>query len=109
GQRHGGSDGDGSDSGRRGGGTSAASRKEKKRGVPSCTRKRRFPYRKLEDIEHDIMEREAAIEQLQLQLSATDVVRYPARMKAIQADIARSPEELAMLYEYWEEAAELNA
>jgi ATP-binding cassette subfamily F protein 3 len=70
--------------------------------------KRRFPYRKVAEIEAEIFERESRIEELQQLLTTADVLRSGPRVKEIQAEIAQQQEALKGLYEHWEEASELN-
>jgi ATP-binding cassette subfamily F protein 3 len=71
-------------------------------------RKRKFPYRKVEDLEAEIFQREEELEQLHEQLTIPDILRDGKRVKQIQADIESHREVLATLYEHWEEASELN-
>jgi len=76
---------------------------------PAATqRKRRFPYRKLEELEQEISEREHRLEALQLSLADPLVVRDGDRARHIKAQIAEEQETLQRLYAHWEEAAELN-
>jgi ATP-binding cassette subfamily F protein 3 len=74
----------------------------------SPRRKRRFAYRKLQDIEADIAEHESAIEQLNRNLLAPEVLRDGKRVVSVQAELRQKSAELAQLYEHWEEAAEMN-
>jgi len=71
-------------------------------------RKRRFPYRKAEDLEAEIFDRETAIERLHEQLTDPDVLRDGPRVKQVQTDIEQHRAALATLYEHWEEAVEMN-
>jgi len=71
-------------------------------------RKRRFPYRKVEEIEADIFQQETEIDSLHEQLADPEVLRDGERVKAIQLDVTRCQERLQELYEHWEEASELN-
>jgi ATP-binding cassette subfamily F protein 3 len=72
-------------------------------------RKRRFPYRKIEDLERDIAEKEAAIRQLEAEMVDPQIHRTPDRIREVtrQHDVLKG--DLAVLYEHWEEAAELNS
>lgn len=72
------------------------------------TRRRKFPYRKVADLEDDIFQRESKIEQLHQNLTEPDVLRDGERVRAIQSEIQELQESLAALYEHWEEAVELN-
>jgi len=71
-------------------------------------RKRKFPYRKTPDIEAEIAQREAQIEQLHAALTDPQVLRDGQRVKQIKADLEEQQATLPPLYEHWEEAAELN-
>ncbi len=71
-------------------------------------RKRRFPYRKVEDLERDIIAHEVQMEQLHHELTQSHVLRDGQRVKEIQAAIESLRQQLQTLYEHWEEAAELN-
>ena len=72
-------------------------------------KKRKYPYRKVADIEREIAEVEAEIAQLE------DLLAQPATWKETLKAIAAQDrhkilqENLAKLYEHWEEASELNA
>lgn len=70
--------------------------------------KRRFPYRKLEDIEAEIFQRESRIEELQLALSSPEALCSGDRAREIQAEVASHQHALPTLYEHWEEASRLN-
>ena len=70
--------------------------------------KRKFPYRKLADIEDEIFQREACIEKLHRQLAHGETYRNGQRVRQIMAEVAEQQEALKILYEHWEEAAELN-
>ncbi len=72
-------------------------------------RKRRFPYRKVAELEDDIHQRETELTELQAALSDPQVLRNGDRVKEINARMAEIREELPLLYEHWEEAAELNS
>jgi ATP-binding cassette subfamily F protein 3 len=74
----------------------------------SARRKRRFPYRKLVDIEADIHQREAHIESLHAALADPEVLRDGARVKQTTAALDQTKQELAALYEHWEESAEFG-
>lgn len=72
-------------------------------------RKRQFPYRKTEDIEREILEREARQKELFQMLCDPEVLRDGQRVKEIKAELATLEEILARLYAHWEEAVELNS
>jgi ATP-binding cassette subfamily F protein 3 len=71
-------------------------------------RKRKFPYRKVPDIELEIAEREARIEQLHADLGDEQVLRDGERVKQATAELEDQQQKIAELYEHWEEATELN-
>ena len=71
--------------------------------------KRRFPYRKVADLEAEIFDREARVEQLHADMLQPEVLRDGRRVREIQAEIATQQESLQALYEHWEEATELNS
>jgi ATP-binding cassette subfamily F protein 3 len=71
-------------------------------------RKRQFPYRKIEDIEREIFEKEARQALLYQLLSDPAVLRDGQRVKEIKAELQQLGESLQQLYAHWEEAVELN-
>jgi ATP-binding cassette, subfamily F, member 3 len=77
-------------------------------GDGTVRRKRKFPYRKLADIEADIHQREDRIESLHAALADPDVLRDGRRVKQTTAELEQTKQELATLYAHWEEAAEMN-
>ncbi|MBN2475808.1 MAG: ABC-F family ATP-binding cassette domain-containing protein [Pirellulales bacterium] len=70
--------------------------------------KRRFPYRKVADLEAEIFEREASVEELHRRLADGETHRDGDRVRQIKAEIAQQKEMLETLYAHWEEATELN-
>ncbi|HEX4131546.1 MAG TPA: ABC-F family ATP-binding cassette domain-containing protein [Pirellulales bacterium] len=72
-------------------------------------RKRKFPYRKVADLENDIAAAEQQIEALNALLITPEVLRDGRRAKEVQAQIEAARTQLAALYEHWEEASELNS
>jgi ATP-binding cassette, subfamily F, member 3 len=71
-------------------------------------RRRRFPYRKVDDLEQEIAEWEDRKEQLQTSLADPDLHRDGNRVKETMAAFAETETRLKNLYEHWEEAIELN-
>ncbi len=71
-------------------------------------RPRRFPYRKVADLEEEIFQREAALEDLHRRLACGETHRDADQVRQINAEIASQRETLATLYEHWDEATELN-
>ncbi len=83
---------------------SAATTKPKK----TSPSKRRFPYRKVADLEEEIFAREASLKQLHEELAQGRTHRDGDRVRQIKAEIVRHDEALQTLYAHWEEATELN-
>ena len=71
-------------------------------------RKRRFPYRKVDDLEREIFERETRIEQLYSALAEPETLRDGEQVRQFKTEIADQQRALETLYEHWEEATELN-
>lgn len=71
-------------------------------------RKRRFPYRKAEELEQDIAAAEAKRHELEQLLASPDLYRDGARVKDTTRAFEEIKVQLARLYEHWEEALELN-
>ena len=74
----------------------------------SPRRQRRFPYRKIADLEDEIFEHETCVENLQEELARGETHRDGQRVRQIKAEIAQHQEALVTLYAHWEEAAEMN-
>ena len=86
-----------------------ASQRGKSEEAPKTnTKKRRFPFRKVVDIEEEIFIRETRIEELQQQLSDPAVLRNGERSRAVAIELEQEQAALKTLYEHWEEASELN-
>jgi ATP-binding cassette subfamily F protein 3 len=72
-------------------------------------RKRKFPYRKVADLEQDIAAGEAKVAELEESLASAETYRdankFQETIKAFEDEKAK----LASLYEHWEEAVELNS
>jgi ATP-binding cassette subfamily F protein 3 len=81
---------------------------DRKSGEKAGRRKRRFPYRKVADLEAEIAECEQRIEELHAALGSADTFRDGDRVKRAMADLEDCKAALAGLYEHWEEAVELN-
>ncbi len=71
-------------------------------------RKRKFPYRKVEDLEKEIFDRETRIESLHQEMALPETLRDGERVRRIQNGLTEEQDALAKLYEHWEEATELN-
>ncbi len=75
---------------------------------PSASGKRRFPYRKTEEIEAEILQREARLEELHALLARPETHRDGQQARRLKAEIAREQQVLQTLYVHWEEAVERN-
>ncbi len=71
-------------------------------------RKRKYPYRKVADLEADIELHERLLAEQRDLLCQPEVLRDGERMRAAKAELTRLEEALPKLYEHWEEASELN-
>ena len=74
----------------------------------STRKRRRFPYRKIDDLEREIFERESRIEELHVLLAEPETLRDGSRVREHKAEIAEQQETLETLYAHWEEATELD-
>jgi len=71
-------------------------------------RKRRFPYRKLDELEAEITLAETRLRDLEKLLASPDLYRDGPRVKETMQAFEDTKASLAHLYEHWEEAVELN-
>jgi ATP-binding cassette subfamily F protein 3 len=74
----------------------------------SGRRTRRFPYRKVADLEQEIFAEETRLEELHAALADPDTHRNGQRVRQVKTEIAAAQQALKVLYEHWEEAVELN-
>ena len=80
-----------------------------KAAVPAkVKRKRRFPYRKVEDLEADIAREETRLRETEQRLASPDLYRDGERVKAATREFEEIKQRLQHLYEHWEEAVELS-
>ncbi len=88
----------------------AAFKEEQGRSVkkPKEKRKRKFPYRKVRDIEEEVFIRETQVMTLQEELLDPNVLRDGDRVRELHQQIQEEEAALKILYEHWEEATELN-
>jgi len=88
----------------------ASANRSAKVGEPPAkpTRKRRFPFRKVADLENEIFERETCLNELQSALADPLVLRDGQRVRQIKAQIEAEQATIEAVYEHWEEATELN-
>ena len=94
------------------GGTTAEASSEpaadSRRGKKKEASRRRFPYRKAEELEAEIHECQSRIDQLYEQLADPDCQRDGARVKQCQQELDERQKQRASLEEHWEESVELN-
>jgi ATP-binding cassette subfamily F protein 3 len=83
-------------------------RTEAKTAAAAKGNKRKFPYRKVADIEAEIFQREERLEELHALLAEPDTYRDGDRIRTLQAEIDEQTQAIAVLYEHWEEATDLN-
>jgi ATP-binding cassette subfamily F protein 3 len=71
-------------------------------------RKRKFPYRKVEDLEADIAVAETTLKELEERLASPELYRDGEKVKETMKAFEETKANLQTLYEHWEEAVELN-
>jgi ATP-binding cassette, subfamily F, member 3 len=71
-------------------------------------RKRRFEFRKVRDIEDEIVRRETRIEEIHRELADPAVLRDGQRVRQLKAEVQEEQAALKTLYAHWDEATELN-
>ncbi len=74
----------------------------------SPTATRRFPYRKIEDIEAEIVHFEKSLDALHTELANPEVHRNRQRVLDVKRQLDETTTKLHELYEHWEEAHERN-
>jgi ATP-binding cassette subfamily F protein 3 len=72
-------------------------------------RRRKFPYRKPDDLEGEIAQAEERLVDLERTLSFPDTWKDADRARSTQHQYDETKARLAQLYEHWEEAIELNS
>jgi ATP-binding cassette subfamily F protein 3 len=83
-------------------------KKKSEKAAEKPAKKRRFPYRKVSDLEDEIFIRETLVQEYQKELALPETQRNGDRVRSITAKIAEEQEELKTLYEHWNESTELN-
>jgi ATP-binding cassette subfamily F protein 3 len=71
-------------------------------------RKRKFPYRKADDVEAEIQKRESRLAEIHKLLALPEVLRDGAKTRQLHVELEEQQAILPQLYEHWEEATELN-
>ena len=79
-----------------------------RRASEGVKRKRKFPYRKVPDLEAEIAEAEAQLKELEATLANPDLYRDGDKVKETTRLFEETKAKIAQLYEHWEEAVELN-
>ena len=87
---------------------SAAESKDAAASEKTLKRRRRFPYRKVHDLEQDILLGESRVEELHMALSSPEVLRDGVRVKSLKLELDQQQQALKNLYEHLDEAIELN-
>jgi ATP-binding cassette subfamily F protein 3 len=82
--------------------------KQSKKSSKKSGKKRRFPFRKVSDLEDEIFIRETLVQEFQKELAQPETLRNGDKVRSITAKIAEEQEALKTLYEHWNEATELN-
>jgi ATP-binding cassette subfamily F protein 3 len=88
--------------------SSRSQKAEKAAKAKKEAKKRRFPFRKVADIEDEIFIRETQLQALQQQFIDPTVIRQGERVRQLKIEIEREAEAVKTLYAHWEEASELN-
>lgn len=71
-------------------------------------RKRRFPFRKISDLEADIAVHETRLREVERALASPDLYRDGDKVKEAMRAFEDCKQSLQQLYAHWEEAVELN-
>ncbi len=79
-----------------------------RKGNKPARRKRRFPYRKVEDLEQEIAECESEIESWHARLADPSFHKDGENVREATAALEKLNARLEHLYEHWEEACELE-
>jgi len=88
--------------------TTKGVKSEDRRSPREPRRKRKFPYRKVAEIESEIADKEAVVAQCEANLADPAYHRDATKMKANMELYESTKVALVALYEHWEEAVELN-
>ena len=70
--------------------------------------KRRFPYRKVSDLEEEIADHESMVETLEVMMTLPETLRDGNRIREITRELDELRAKLRQLYDHWDEASELN-
>jgi ATP-binding cassette subfamily F protein 3 len=83
-------------------------REEARSANKPAKRKRRFPYRKVEELEAEIAIEETRLKGLEAALASPDLYREGAKVQEKMQAFEDAKVKLKQLYEHWEESIELN-
>jgi ATP-binding cassette subfamily F protein 3 len=88
----------------------ATARKERPASPPAAKtkRKRKFPYRKPDELETDIAAAETQLRELELLLASPDLYRDGDKVKETTRSFEETKLRLQQLYDHWEEALDLS-
>jgi ATP-binding cassette subfamily F protein 3 len=81
---------------------------ERKSSEQPQKRKRKFPYRKVPDLEADIAATEKKVADLETAMQTPEVYKDATRVRDTMTELETTKNKLALLYQHWEEAVELN-
>ncbi len=95
-------------SGRKRSSEKAAGRPSSSTAPASAKRKRKFPYRKVSEIEAEIAAEEASLKELEATLASPDLYRDGDKVKDTMRRFEETKLRIQQLYEHWEEALEMN-
>jgi ATP-binding cassette subfamily F protein 3 len=87
---------------------SAAAGGKSEKTAAKPVKKRRFEFRKVRDIEDEIVQRETRIEEIHRELADPAVLRDGPRVRQLKAEMQEEQATLENLYAHWDEATELN-
>ena len=71
-------------------------------------RKRKFPYRKITDLEQEIADQESMVETLEAMMLLPETLRDGQRVRELTQELDSLRSLLRQLYDHWDEASELN-
>jgi ATP-binding cassette subfamily F protein 3 len=85
-----------------------AAREEARAASKPAKRKRKYPYRKVEELEAEIAVEETRLKGLEAALASPDLYRVGGKVQETTQAFEDAKVKLKHLYEHWEEAVELN-
>ncbi|HZZ80367.1 MAG TPA: ABC-F family ATP-binding cassette domain-containing protein [Gemmataceae bacterium] len=85
-----------------------AEREEARAAAKPAKRKRKYPYRKVEDLEAEIAAEETRLKDLEATLASPDLYRLGGKVQETTQAFEDAKVKLKQLYDHWEEAVELN-